>query len=115
MIGVQIPNGDWVGVAVPFAMPDAFDGVTVRDLIDVQQEVHRRCEDGNPPRFSDQTSDWIGNLVADVLRLDPDEDKPKIKKVVASWIKSGALRKGETIDAKRMKRPVVEVGEWASE
>lgn len=115
MIGVQIANGEWVGVAVKFDMPDAFDGVTVRDLINVQQEVARRCEDGTPPRYSDKAPEWIGNLVAEVLRLDADDDRPKIKKMVAQWLKSGALKKGEFVDETRRKRPIVEVGEWAFE
>lgn len=116
MIGVKIPNGEWVGVAVPFAMPDAFDGVTVRDLIDVQKAVSNRCEDGNPPRFSDKAGeDWIGVLVASVLSLDIEEDRAKVRKLVASWIKSGALRKAELEDQYRKKRPCVEVGEWAFE
>jgi hypothetical protein len=115
MVGIQIANGEWVGVAVPFALPDAFDGVTVQDLLAVQNAVWRRCEDGNPPRFSDKAQDWVGQLAADVLGLDPDEDRPRIKKLVASWIKSGALRRAEGLDEKRMKRPIVEVGEWATE
>jgi len=116
MIGVQIPNGDWVGVAVPFAMPDAFEGVTVRDLIDVQKAVHRRCEDGNPPRFSDKAGEeWIGCLIADVLRLDPEEDRPKVRKMLNKWMQTGALRKAELEDRYRKKRPCVEVGEWATE
>jgi urease gamma subunit len=116
MVGVQIANGEWVGVATAFTMPDAFDGVTVRDLIDVQQEVHRRCEQGIPPRFSDQAGpEWVGFLIADMLRLDGTEDRPKVKKILAAWMKSGALVKGEFVDETRRKRPIVEVGQWASE
>lgn len=116
MIGVKIANGEWVGVAVPFAMPDAFDGVSVGNLIEVQQAIWRRCEDRNPPRFSDQAgADWVGCLVADVLRMDADDDRARIKKILSQWMKSGALKKGEFIDHNRAKRPVVEVGKWASE
>lgn len=116
MVGVKIANGEWVGVATPFDLPDAFDGVTVRDLIDVQRAVHQCCEAGTPPRFSDQAGDdWIGALVARVLDLALPDDKPKIKRLVAEWLKTGALRKAEFTDALRKKRPVVEVGEWAFE
>ena len=113
MIGVQIANGEWVGVAVPMTLPDAFDGVTVRDLLNVQNEVARRCQDGTPPRYSDKSPEWIGILVAETLGLDTEEDRPKVKKIVSGWMKSGSLRKAVLIDAKRMKRPVIEVGEWA--
>jgi len=116
MQGVQIANGEWVGVAVEFKLPDVFDGVTVRHLIDVQKAVQQRCDDGNPPRFSDKSRDgWIGELAAEILGLDLDEDLAKVKKIVAAWLKSGALRKGEFTDSKRMKRPCIEVGEWAFE
>jgi hypothetical protein len=116
MIGVKIPNGDWVGVAVPFEMPDAFDGVSLRDLIDVQKAVAARCEDGEPPRFSEKSGDeWVGVLVAETLQLDAEEDRPKLRKMVSQWLKTGALRKAELEDRYRKKRPCVEVGEWASE
>lgn len=116
MIGVQIANGDWVGVAVPFALPDAFDGVTVKDLLNVQNAVWRRCQDASPPRFSDKSGDeWIGALVAEVMGLDLDEDKARIKKFLANWFKTNALVKVELEDRYRKKRPCVEVGEWAVE
>lgn len=113
MVGVQIASGDWVGVAVEVEMPDAFDGVTTRDLIAVQTEVDRRCNAGTPPRYSDKSADWVGALVAEVIGLDPDEDRPRIRRLLSGWLKSGSLVKGEVMDAKRMKRPIVEVGEWA--
>lgn len=115
MQGVQIANGEWVGVAVPVALPDAFDGVTTLDLLNVQNEVARRCDNGTPPRFSDQTEDWIGNLIAEILGIDSEEDRPRIKKILAAWMRSGALVKAQFIDEKRRKRPCVEVGEWAVE
>lgn len=116
MASVDLGQGDHVGVAMSWAWPDAFDGVDVRQLIDAQKEVHRRHEAGTPPRFSDQAGgDWIGAVVADVCGLDVDQDKARIKAILKSWMDSGSLVKGEWIDAKRMKRPVIEVGEWAFE
>ncbi len=116
MASVDLGQGDHVGVATSWKWPDAWDGVTTRHLIDVQKEVHRRHEAGTPPRVSDQSgADWIGVLVADICGLDADTDKPKIKELIKGWMASGSLVKGEWVDAKRMKRPVVEVGEWAFE
>lgn len=116
MATVDLGNGDQVGVAEPWHFPDAFDGVSVKDLLSVQNEVQRRWDVGRPPRFSDQSGvEWVGHIVAEFLELDAEDDKRRIRKIVADWIKSGALRKTEFVDARREKRPVVEVGEWATE
>jgi hypothetical protein len=116
MASVDLGQGDHVGVAHSWTWPEAFDGIGVRHLIDVQREVHRRWESQTPPRFSDQAgSDWIGAVIADICGLDVDADKARIKEVLKSWMATGALVKSEWMDAKRMKRPVIEVGEWAFE
>lgn len=116
MASVDLGQGDHVGVAQSWAWPDAFDGIGVRQLIDTQREVARRWEIGNPPRFSDQAgAEWIGALIGEICGLDPDQDKAQIKTILKSWMASGSLVKGEWVDAKRMKRPVIEVGEWAFE
>ena len=116
MASVDLGQGDHVGVAQSWQWPDAFDGIGVRQLIDTQKEVARRWEIGNPPRFSDQAgAEWIGALIGEICGLDPDGDKAQIKTILKSWMASGSLVKGEWVDAKRMKRPVIEVGEWAFE
>ena len=116
MASVDLGQGDHVGVAQSWTWPDAFDGVTVHQLIDVQREVHRRHEAGTPPRASDQAgADWIGAVIADVCGFDVDTDKARIKEVLKSWLASGSLVKGEWIDPTRRPRPVIEVGEWAFE
>lgn len=116
MASVDLGQGDHVGVAQSWHWPDAFDGIGVRHLIDVQREVHRRHEAGCPPRYSDKAgADWIGEIIADVCGLDADQDKGRIKALLKSWLDSGSLIKGEHMDAYRKIRPVVEVGEWACE
>lgn len=116
MATVDLGQGDTVGVAAPWEWPDDFDGVSVRDLLAVQNIVDKRTQDGSPPRFSDQSGfDWVGHIVAEVLDMDHEADKKKIKRILAKWIENGALIKGQFLDAKRMKRPCIEVGEWATE
>lgn len=116
MASVDLGQGDHVGVAESWEWPDAFSGITRADLLAVQNEIERRCEAGRPPRFSDQAGDaWVGIIVADQVGLDAEEDRRRVKKIVADWIKSGALEKAEMVDEKRMKRPCVRVGEWAVE
>lgn len=114
MEGVKLGNGEWVGVAVTFELPDTFAGLSAKDLLAVQNEVDRRCKAGRPPRSSDQAGhDWIGHIVAEMLSLDAEDDKRRIKKLLAEWIKNGALVKASLEDEHRKKRPCVEVGEWA--
>jgi hypothetical protein len=116
MASVDLGQGDHVGVAERWQWSDAFDGMSSKDLLAVQNEVERRCLAGRPPRLSDQSGgDWVGHIVAEMLSFDAEDDKRRIKKIVADWIKSGALVKGEAVDETRRKRPVVEVGEWATE
>ena len=116
MASMDLGQGDHVGVAEVWKWPEAFDGIGVRQLIDVQKEVARRWEIGNPPRFSDQAgADWIGTLIGEICGLDGDSDKARIKSVLKAWMASDSLIKVEWVDETRRKRPVLEVGEWAFE
>ncbi|CAK0750267.1 regulatory protein RepA [Azospirillaceae bacterium] len=111
IVSVQLPNGDDVGVVVPWEWPNVLDTVEVADLLAVQKAV-----DGKGYRASDQANDWVGHAVARVLSLDLDKksDKKRIKALLKIWIKSGALVVTEALDDTRRKRPVVEVGQWAT-
>lgn len=110
MASVDLGQGDSVGVAETWEWPDTFEDVTVADLLRVQQAI-----DGKQPRYSDQAGDdWVGCIVADVLGLNAATDKKRIKRMIETWLKSGALVKGTVMDSKRNARPSVEVGEWAS-
>ena len=116
MASVDLGQGDHVGVAMRWTWPDAFDGVTVRHLIDVQNEVAKRWDSQTPPRFSDQAgADWIGAIIGTICGFDPESDKARIKEVLKSWMATGSLVKAEFEDQHRKKRPVIEVGEWAFE
>lgn len=110
MAPVQLANGDNVGVAEEWTWPDTFDGMTVADLLAVQNAI-----DGKQPRYSDQAgSEWVGVIVANVLGLDVTKDKRRIKRMIETWLKSGALIKGTKVGPIRKPVPTVEVGEWAS-
>lgn len=111
MEGVELANGESVGVAEVWEWPDTFDGFTGRDLLAVQNAI-----EGKHPRYSDQAGDdWAGVIVAEVLGLDASKDKRRVKKMIADWLKSGALVKGSKIGPIRKPVPTVEVGEWATE
>ena len=115
MIGVQLPNGEYVGVATEFKLPDLFDGVAARDAMAVQRLVGSAAESGNPYRYSIQSKHWVGVAVGEILNLDLDKkhEKAKIKAIVNKWLETNVLRK-ETERNERRKRdePIVIVGEW---
>ncbi len=110
MASVQLSNGDSVGVAEVWKWPDTFDGVSVADLLAVQHAL-----DGQGRRYSDQAGgEWAGVTVAEVLGFDAQADRKRIKKIIDTWLKSGALVKGQKTGAQRKPVPTVEVGEWAT-
>lgn len=110
MASVHLSNGDSVGVAEVWEWPDTFDGVTVQDLLSVQHAI-----EGKHPRYSDQSGeDWAGCIVANVLGMDITADRKRIKRIIETWLKSGALVKAKHKDANRIERPCLEVGEWAT-
>ena len=115
MVGVQLPNMEYVGVATEYAMPDLFDGVSARDAMKVQRAVGEAETQGEPLRANVQAKTWVGVTVADVLGLDLEKrhEKAKAKAIVGKWIENGVLRK-TSAPSKRDGRdvPCVVVGEW---
>lgn len=79
--------GDSVAAAMPWTPPNPFDGLSVRDLYRVQVAI----EDGSW-KENVQAKDWAGYAVADVLNLDPDKDKARIKSLLRTWKGNGALK-----------------------
>jgi len=115
MIGVQIPNGEYVGVTVEFKMPDLFDGVTAKHAMIVQRAVGKAEEEGDPYRENVRSKRWVGVAVASTLELDLDRkpEKARAKAIAEKWIQTGVLKIEQFAD-KRAGRDVtiVAVGEW---
>jgi hypothetical protein len=108
--GGGIDDQDYVGVATPWAWPDAFDGVSVADL----RAVQARVSEGRY-RANSQAKDWVGNVVAEVLKLDSANQahKAKIKTLLGVWTKNGMFVTVEGQDDKRKPRQFIEVGTLA--
>ena len=117
MQGVELPNGEYVGVCVPFKMPDLFDGVSAKDAQSVQRLIGQAAERQEPYRLDARANHWAGKCVAVQLDLDMDKkhEKAKAKAILAKWIETGVLKVEEWPD-KRQGRDVqcVVVGEWIS-
>jgi hypothetical protein len=103
---------DHVQVVVRWQWPDAFEGLSTRDLLEVQKRIA-----AGDWRESEQAADWAGKAVAEVLRFDLSSAplKSKVKALLKSWLASGALRVVKRNDRDRKERPFIEVGQWAGD
>lgn len=107
MNNVDLPNGDKVGVACPWSWPDSFEGVATWHLKRVQQVV----AEGRYRRDT-QAKEWVGNVIADVLDLDPKKARGRINDILKTWIETEMLIEVEGLDANRKPKTFVEVGTW---
>ncbi len=117
MVGVQLPNGEYVGVATSFAMPDLFDGIKPKDALAVQRAVGEAEGNDEPYRSDVRAKNWIGVAVASVLNLDLDKkhEKAKVRAVAKKWLETDVLRHSTWLSKRDGREvPVVIVGEWIS-
>ena len=115
MHGGQLPNEEYVGVCIPFTMPDLFDGIKTKHAMEVQRLIAAAAENQQPMRSSMQAKGWAGHAVALAVDLDTDKphEKAKAKAILQKWVQTGVLRIEDWPD-KRAGRDVkcVVVGEW---
>ena len=115
MVGIQIPNGEYVGVAEVFKMPDLFDGVTAKHAMMVQRAVGRAEEDDDPYRENARSKRWVGLAVASTLELDLDKkpERARAKAIADKWIQTNVLKIEQFRDTRAGRDvPIVSVGEW---
>jgi hypothetical protein len=114
LISVLLPNGDEVdpgdevGVVVHWKYPAPFDGVTEAHMLKVRAMAAEGCY-----RSDAQSPDWIGRAVADVLHLDADDDRARIKAILKTWMKNKVLKTVERKDETRHMKSFVEPGDWS--
>ena len=84
--GDGLEPSDFVGVATLWEKPDVFHGLTTWHLYTVQQRLA-----GGDWRESVQAKDWVGHLVANVAGLSAEDDKGRIKAILRTWKRNGAL------------------------
>jgi hypothetical protein len=89
---IILPNGDDVGIIVPWHFPGAFDGVTADHMRKVRELAR-----GGQYRADPRADEYIGGAVAEVLDLDVDNegDTKRIKTILKKWYANGVLRKAE--------------------
>jgi RecA-family ATPase len=117
MEGVKIDNGEWIGVCVPYTLPDAFDGISGKDAKAAQRIVADAHANDEPLRESQQSKKWVGVPIADMLGIDITEKKGKAKvsSIIKTWIKTNVLAVERITDPRQAREvAVVVVGEWIS-
>lgn len=97
---------DYVGVACLWEKPDVFHGLSAWHLYQVQLRVA-----AGQWRDSAQAKDWVGNVVAQVAGLSAEKDKARIKAILKTWKRNGALRVESLPDKNGDERPFVVVGD----
>ncbi len=103
---------DSIGVLQRWQPPNAFAGVTARQLLNIQKLVHAepaKCRKHSKAQL------WVGKLVAYVLdkNLDEPGTKAGIEKMIGTWLATGALRTVSRQNERRETSDYVEVGAWA--
>lgn len=100
-------DGDNIGVVVRWTPPDAFDGLSVQHLYEVQQRLAAGDWADNV-----QASDWAGIAVAEVIgaNLDNKADKARVKSLLRSWKETGALKVDHRDTSKGRTKPFLVVG-----
>ena len=98
-VNVATPNGQHVGAVRSWEWPDAFDGITNSDAIRVQSVVASTVP---PPRYSSQSKQWVGIIVADVLGLDLEDKlhRARVNSMIGTWIKTKVLAIEEVADTR---------------
>ena len=106
LVPVDLPNGDNVATIEAWKMPGLFEGVTTADMMRV-----RVMAGAGEYRSDPQSDDWIGKAVAEVLDLDPVEDRKRVRALVKTWISNGVLKVERRKDATRRERSYVVPGD----
>ncbi len=98
-VNVTTPNGQHVGAVRPWEWPDAFDGVTNSDAMRVQNMVAASFP---PPRYSSQSAQWVGRIVADALGMDIEDktQRARVNSMIGVWIKNKVLAVEEVPDTR---------------
>lgn len=106
-------NGDSVQVSTTFIPPDAFSGITTQNLVDVQLAISRGDE---RVRKSEQSSDWLGYLVAEICELEISDraDKARVRKIIKTWVENERLVEVKVKNKSRQDVPAYGAGELAT-
>ena len=107
LVNVPIANGDNVQALKPWKFPTLMDGVEEKDTEFMRATVQKR-----EYRADSQADGWLGDVVAERLKLDISDPKSKqckanvvrINGLLAKWVSAGVFKKQKMRDAKSRKQ-----------
>jgi hypothetical protein len=108
----QIDEGDNMGVVIPWSPPDAFEGMSVDHLRQVQAVIAT-----GEYKAHHSAADWAGNAIAEVLGLNikNPSDRVRVLRMLNTWIENDVLRIEERKDDNRQRKKFVVVGRAADD
>ena len=100
-------EGDSVGVATPWALPSAFNGVTAEQLDRVMGHI-----ESDDWRADMQCANWVGLAVMMALGMNTErrDDRARVRSMINIWLKNGVLQIVQKLDNTRRMRAFVTVG-----
>lgn len=93
MKSVKLDNGESIGVAVTYALPDLWDGMTTRVVNAILTEIDKGI-DGE--RYSIRPQDkarWVGSAIVGYSFADPNHKKSarQAKQIIAEWMEKDLI------------------------
>jgi len=102
MVGVKIDNGEWVGVATEFKMPDEWGGMSADVVNDILSIITMGIPDaeGREEYYSIRPQDaerWAGSVILNYAfdRTEDAKNEAQVKTILRQWIKTGLLEEFE--------------------
>ena len=110
-----LSNGDEIACVSSWKPPDPFKGVSTADM-----HKCRTLTQTGAYRLDSRSSDWVGYMVADVLKVNvvygaenDAKDIARIKQILNRWFKNKVLMTEQRQDKNRHKRSFVIPGTWS--
>ena len=98
MEGVQILNGEWVGVATPFNLPDEWGGMSEDVVNDMLRMIDLGIPtpDGSEEYYSARPQDtdrWVGGIITRYAfdNMEHVKNDGQAKRIIAQWMKTGLI------------------------
>jgi hypothetical protein len=110
----SLSNGDEIACAEPWTQPNAFDGLTVKDM-----ELAQKLAGTGEYRTDMRSPDWFGYALAAQLHIDVFygaqnniRDVARVKTLIKTWLKSGALQIEKRKDSASRERDFIVPGNF---
>ena len=98
MIGVQIDNGEYVGVAVEYKMPDEWSGMTTDVVNDMLRQIDQGLKNQDGEEFysikAQAKTRWVGNIITTYpfLKVEDAKSEAQAKLILKRWLDEGLIK-----------------------